>query len=158
MTVCPMNYQPPARTGETLPAPKDTDVEPLYLRYVPTSIGRIFTHIRSFKANYGLFPNRIMMSESFASELAYDLCAASASSIKYSGKPIVKPETFIFNMRVHIVPDEYLPIPFEVSCGMEMILPTDMAYIARRRMKLAEYYSSKYASIDFANHIALPAL
>ena len=70
MTVCPMNYQPPARTGETLPAPKDTDVEPLYLRYVPTSIGRIFTHIRSFKANYGLFPNRIMMSESFASEQA----------------------------------------------------------------------------------------
>lgn len=68
----------------------------------------------------------------------------------------MRPDTYIFNMRVHIVPDEYLPIPFEVSCGMEMILPTDMAYIESRRRSLAEHYSSKYAAIDFANHIALP--
>jgi len=156
MTVCPMNYQPPARTGETLPAPKDTDVEPLYLRYVPTSIGRIFTHIRSFKANYGLFPNRIMMSESFASELAYDLCAASSGSIKYSGKPIVKPETFIFNMRVHIVPDEYITIPFEVSCAQELILPFyDHGFIERRARLMQEKFS-RYTAIDFQNRFALP--
>lgn len=127
------------------------------LRHIPRSVHRIRMHIKVFHDNYGgLFPNRILMSESFARELAYDLVQSIDGHIRFNNTPIVKPDTYIFNMRVHIVPDEYLPIPFEVSCGMEMILPTDMAYIARRRMKLAEYYSSKYASIDFANHIALP--
>lgn len=129
------------------------------LRHIPRSVHRIGMHMKVFHDNYGgLFPNRILMSESFARELAYDLVQSIEGHIRFNGTPIVKPDTYIFNMRVHIVPDEYLPIPFEISCGMEMILPTDMAYIARRRMKLAEYYSSKYASIDFANHIALPAL
>ena len=129
------------------------------LRHIPRSVHQIGMHMKVFHDNYGgLFPNRILMSESFARELAYDIVSSIEGHIRFNGTPIVKPDTYIFNMRVHIVPDEYLPIPFEVSCGMEMILPTDMAYIARRRMKLAEYYSSKYASIDFANHIALPAL
>lgn len=129
------------------------------LRYIPRSVNRIGVHMKVFHDNYGgLFPNRILMSESFALELAYDLVQSIDGNIRFTGKPIVKPDTYIFNMRVHIVPDEYLPIPFEVSCGMEMILPTDMAYIERRRRRLAEHYSSKYASIDFANHIALPAL
>ena len=129
------------------------------LRHIPRSVYRIGMHMKVFHDNYGgLFPNRILMSESFARELAYDLVQSIDGHIRFNGQPIVRPDTYIFNMRVHIVPDEYLPIPFEVSCGMEMILPTDMAYIARRRMKLADYYSSKYASIDFANHIALPAL
>ena len=125
----------------------------------PRSVYRIGIHMKAFHDNYGgLFPNRILMSESFAKELAYDLVQCIDGHIRFNGQPIVKPDTYIFNMRAHVVPDEYLPIPFEVSCGMEMILPTDMAYIARRRMRLAEYYSSKYASIDFANHIALPTL
>ena len=38
----------------------------------------------------------------------------------------------------------------------EVMNINDMAYIERRRRRIAEYYSSKYASIDFANHIALP--
>ena len=129
------------------------------LRYIPGSVSRIGMHMRVFHDNYGgLFPNRILMSESFARELANDLVQSIDGHIRFNGQPIVKPDTYIFNMRVHIVPDEYLPIPFEVSCGMEMILPTDMAYIERRRRRLAEHYSNKYASIDFANHIALPAL
>ena len=129
------------------------------LRCIPRSVRRIGMHMKVFHDNYGgLFPNRILMSESFARELAYDLVQSIDGHIRFNGQPIVRPDTYIFNMRVHIVPDEYLPIPFEVSCGMEMILPTDMAYIERRRRRLAEHYSSKYASIDFANHIALPTL
>ena len=127
------------------------------LRYFPTSVRRIMTHMKAFHDNYGgLFPNRILMSESFARELAYDLVQSIDGHIRFDGQPIVRPDTYIFNMRVHVVPDEYLPIPFEVSCGMEMILPTDTGYVERRRRRLAEYYSSKYASIDFANHVALP--
>lgn len=129
------------------------------LRHTPRSVHRIGMHIKVFHDNYGgLFPNRILMSESFARELAYDLVQSIDGHIRFNGQPIVRPDTYIFNMRVHVVPDEYLPIPFEVSCGMEMILPTDMAYIESRRRRLAEHYSSKYASIDFANHIALPTL
>ena len=139
--------------------PEELQQNKIRLLRIPKSVHRIMLHIKAFHDNYGgLFPNRILMSESFARELAYDLVQSIDGHIRFNGQPIVRPDTYIFNMRVHIVPDEYLPIPFEVSCGMEMILPTDMAYIARRRMKLAEYYSSKYASIDFANHIALPAL
>lgn len=41
------------------------------LRSIPHSVNRILNHMRVFHANYGgLFPNRILMSESFARELA----------------------------------------------------------------------------------------
>ena len=134
----------------------ESDKTPLTLRYMPMSIGRIMTHVHSFKANYGLFPNRIMMSESFASELAYDLCAAASSALSYNGKLIVKPETYIFNMRVHIVPDEYITIPFEVSCAQELILPFyDNGFRARRARLMQEKFSG-YTAIDFKNRFALP--
>ena len=127
------------------------------LRYIPRSVQRIGMHMKVFHDNYGgLFPNRILMSESFARELAYDLVQSIDGHIRFNGQPIVRTDAYIFNMRVHIVPDEYLPIPFEVSCGMEMIFLTDMSYIESRRSRLAEHYSSKYALIDFSNHIALP--
>lgn len=148
-----MNLQP---INQSLPAGEIADEKPLLLRYMPTSIGRIMTHLRSFKANYGLFPNRIMMSESFASELAYDLCQAASDTIRYNGKPIVKPETYIFNMRVHIVPDEYITIPFEVSCAQELILPFYDNGFRDRRARLMQERFSRYAAIDFQNRFMLP--
>lgn len=76
------------------------------LLYIPTSVRRIMTHMKVFHDNYGgLFPNRILMSESFARELANDLVQSIDGHIRFNGQPIVKPDTYIFNMRVHIVPD-----------------------------------------------------
>ena len=97
-----------------------------------------------------------LRSQSFASELARDLCSASSGAIRYNGKPIVKPETFIFNMRVHIVPDEYITIPFEVSCAQELILPFyDHGFMERRARLLEEKFKS-YTAIDFQNRFMLP--
>ena len=123
---------------------------------IPRAVKNLAKHVKIFADNYGTMPNRVLMSESFAHALASEIC--QAIGVKFIKSTIVKPDTFIFGMRVHLVPDTHMYVPFEVAISQELFLPgDDRHYRLTGRDKLVDNYAEKYDAVDFNDKIMLPA-
>lgn len=132
--------------------------EPIELRYLPESIGMIATLRKAFWQNtHHLYPNRILVTEKFATALCRELAQALGIPLFAVKKPIVKPGTMVFNMRIHVVPDNFMALPCEVSFAQELDLPGyTRQYMTSEQTMLMEFERRGYTTYDFSNSVKLP--
>ncbi len=124
---------------------------------LPQAVKMLALHRQAFHDNYrDLWPNRILMSESFACDLVSEmmhLLGNSGMVVPYGTdanlKNIIRPGTTIFNMRITIVPDEFIAQPFELACAQELILPHN-PYLSSKRIRMMSNWEKRYNTIDLS--------
>ena len=148
MKTCSLEKRPRQYAVQSLP-----EINPIELRYLPKSISMIATLRKAFWQNtHHLFPNRILMTEKFAIALCREFANALGVSLLAVRKPILKPGTSVFGMRIHVVPDNFMALPCEVSFAQELDLPGYMRqYMTSEQAMLMEFERSGYTTYDFSN-------
>jgi hypothetical protein len=104
-----------------------------------------------WRETHHIYPNRILMTETFASCLCRELARAMGIAVPLGEKPIVKPGTTVMDMRVHVVPDDCMALPCEVSFAQELRLPGyDRQYMTNAQAALARMELNGYTVHDFS--------
>ena len=125
------------------------------LRYIPDSVSMIMTLCQAFwRETNHIYPNRLLVTEKFAVALCRELAHAFGVRLAGVGKPIIKPGTTVFNMRVHIVPDDSMSLPAEVSFAQELELPGYMdGYMTDDQAMLARFERNGFRAYDFSGTV-----
>ena len=131
----------------------DRPVRDIHARSFPRAVQLVKIQREMFwRETHHLYPNRILMTETFATCLCREIAAAMGVSLLPGEKPLAKPGTTILNMRVHIVPDDCMALPCEVSFAQELRLPGyDMQYMTNAQSALASIELNGYTAHDFSN-------
>lgn len=135
------------------PVPVRRDTRPISPGFIPDAVKVIKIQREMFwRETHHIYPNRILMTETFASCLCRELASAMGIAIPLGEKPIVKPGTAVMNMRVHVVPDDCMALPCEVSFAQELRLPGyDWQYMTNEQAILARAELNGYTVHDFSD-------
>lgn len=141
----------PSRS-RSIPASACRDTRAVSLGFIPDAVKLVKIQREMFwRETHHIYPNRILMTETFASCLCRELARAMGVAVPLGEKPIVKPGTTVMNMRVHVVPDDCMALPCEVSFAQELRLPGyDRQYMTNEQSALARMELNGYTVHDFS--------
>lgn len=136
-----------------VPAPVRNNTRSVSPGFIPDAVKLVKIQREMFwRETHHIYPNRILMTETFASCLCCELASAMGVALPLGEKPIVKPGTTVMNMRVHVVPDDCMALPCEVSFAQELRLPFyDRQYMTNAQAALARIELNGYTAHDFSS-------